>query len=150
MPRDASPARAAGRRIGYVIGALANLAMLYLVNVWPGWESVPFLTDETPRVLVLLNLSLIVGVVANLAYVAFDAPWFVALGGVVTTAVGIIVLARIWVVFPFSFTGTDSLTSAMNWELIARLALIAALVGSVIGLVVQFLRFLTRVSGPRS
>ena len=37
----------AARRFGYVLAALLNAVLLYAVNVWPGWESVPFLTADT-------------------------------------------------------------------------------------------------------
>ena len=47
----------AARRLGYVIAAALNVATLGVVNVWPGWQAMPCLTDDTPRVLDLVNLT---------------------------------------------------------------------------------------------
>jgi hypothetical protein len=55
-----APARWA-RRFGYTLAVLINLAILYVINVFPGWDAVPFLTDATPRVLMLLNVSMLAG-----------------------------------------------------------------------------------------
>jgi hypothetical protein len=52
----------------------------------------------------LVNLTLVVSAVVNLAYVGYDAPWAVALGAIVTTGLGLAALIRIWQVFPFDFT----------------------------------------------
>jgi hypothetical protein len=63
----------ATRQIGYVVTAVCDATQLYLVNVWPGWQAVSFLTEETRQVLGLVNLSLAAGLVANLIYLAQDA-----------------------------------------------------------------------------
>jgi hypothetical protein len=142
MARNATPAR----RLGYVIGALVNLALLFAINVWPGWDSVPVLTDETPRVLGLLNLSLILSALANLVYIVYDPRWFVALTGVVTAAVGLLVLIRIWMVFPFTFS---AFSTGADWGQVARIVLVVALLGAVAGLVVQAVKFFGRLLGLR-
>jgi len=129
--RPAPPAR----RAGYAVAVTVNLVILYLINVRPGWEAVPFLTADTATLLALVNLSLTVGVAVNLLYLAYDARWFVALGALATTGVGLVVLARIWQVFPFAF-GADSI-----WPLLVRVVLLVALAGSSIALVVQFVQF---------
>ena len=54
------------RRPGYVAGIAVNAVLLWLVHGWPGWEVVPFLTDETPRVLGWVTASLVVGVQPSL------------------------------------------------------------------------------------
>jgi hypothetical protein len=122
----------ATRRVGYVIAALCNATLLYLVNLWPGWQAVSFLTDDTRQVLGLVNLSLAVGLAANLVYLVQDAPWLKALGDVVTTGIGLVVVVRVWQVFPFDFTGWST-----DWSWLVRVALWVGLVGSVIGIVVQ-------------
>jgi hypothetical protein len=124
-------------RAGYVIGAVVNIAMLVAVNVWPGWEAVPFLTAETPDVLPLVSLSLASAVVANIVYLVNDAPWVRALGGLVTTGVGLAALVRILDVFPVVEGGTV--------EVVARILLVVGLVGSVIGIVVQLVAFVRAV-----
>ena len=122
----------ATRRIGYVIAALFSAALLYLVNVWPGWQAVSFLTDDTRQVLGLVNLSLAVGLAANLVYLVQDAPWLKAMGDLVTTGIGLAVLIRIWQVFPFDFAEWSK-----DWSWLVRVLLGVGLVGSVIGIIVQ-------------
>jgi hypothetical protein len=132
------------RRVGYAIAVLVNLVVLYLFNVQPGWRSASFLTDDTPQVLVLLNLSLVAGIVANVVYILIDGPWVKAIGDLTTTTISLAVLIRLWQVFPFDFTAWT-----VNWGLIIRAVVAVALAGTVIGLVVQTLA-LARLSTGRS
>lgn len=136
----------ATRRLGYGFGIVAGIVGLVLVNVWPGWESVPFLTSDTTEVLWLVNASLVAGIVANLAYLMHDAPWLVALGGVVATGIGLAALIRIVQVFPVDFGDWD-----FDGTALVRIVLIVAIVGSVIGIVVQFVALLRSLvaSGTR-
>ena len=126
----------AARRLGYVIGALLNLALLYAVNIWPGWEVVPFLTAETVTVLAIVNLSFVGNLVANAVYLVNDVPWLKALGTIVTTTIGMVALVRIWQVFPFDFG-----SSSFNWQLVTRFVLVVSIIGSDIGIVVAFVTF---------
>jgi hypothetical protein len=133
------------RRWGYGIAALINLIVAWGVNIWPGWDAVPFLTGGMTQVLPLVNLSLLVGFLTNLAYLVADPPWFKALGNIVTTGISIAVLVRTLRVFPFDFGD-----SASTWDPITRGILIFLIVASTLGLavqVVQFGRLLIR--GPR-
>jgi len=139
------PPSPAGRRVGYLIAIAVNLLLLYLVNVRPGWDAVGFLTDETVEVIPLVNLSLIVGVAVNALYLGYDGRRLVALGGLATTGVGLVVLARMWQVFPFAFSaGTD-------WGLVVRVVLVFAMAGSGIAMLVQFVQLLSggRTKIPR-
>jgi hypothetical protein len=132
----------AARRLGYVIGGLVNLALLYAVNIWPGWEVVPFLTAETVLVLTLVNMSIVGNLVSNAVYLVNDRPWLKAFGTVVTTTVGMIALVRIWQVFPFDFGD-----SSFNWQLLTRILLIVSIVGSDIGIIVAFVSFVKAIAG---
>jgi hypothetical protein len=116
----------AARRTGYAIAALVNAALLYGVNVWPGWQAVPFLTDELAQVLGLLNLSLVVGIGVNLVYLVRDPPRLRALGDLLTTGVGLLVTLRLWQVFPVDL--------GPGWELLARVMLGLGIVGSGFGI----------------
>ena len=118
------------RRFGYLVAVLINAVLLYVANVSPGWEAVPFLTADTVLVMGLVTASIIVNLTANAAYVITDPPWFKALGTVLTSAVGFLAAVRIWQVFPFDF---DS--SAFDWALVARIVLGLAIVGSAIGVI---------------
>lgn len=134
-----------GRRTGYVVAALVDAALLYAVNRWPGWQSLGFLTEDTREVLGLVNASLLVGLVANLAYLVHDGPRFRALGDLAVTSVGLLAAVRVWRVFPFDFADT-----AFDWAKVARVLLALAIVGSAIGILSQVGRLVrgSAVSGP--
>jgi hypothetical protein len=103
--------------------------MLYLIHRWPGWDAVPFLTDETPRILGWVDASIWAGLIANLLYVAHDGPRFRGLGGLVTSGIGAIAVLRILQVFPFDLEPP--------WVALVKVALIVGFVGSVIGVLVN-------------
>ena len=120
------------RRAGYLVGVVLNSVLLVMVNAWPGWDVVPFLTGAFPTVLGLVDLALVAGLVTGLVQLWQDPEWLVALDGVVTTCAGLAALVRLWQVFPFDFAGT-----AFDWALTARIVLVVALAGTGIGLLVQ-------------
>jgi hypothetical protein len=136
------------RRVGYVLAGFINLGILIAINVTPGWAALPFLTPDTELVLPLVNLSLVVGVLANVAYAAYDPAWVRSLGDLVSALVGIAAMARVWAVFPFDF-GAYS----FDWGLLTRFVLAIAIAGSLIGVIagsVNLLRALVeRGSRPR-
>ena len=117
------------RRLGYTIAVVVNAAMLYAANVAPGWQVLPFLTADTALVLGAVNASIAVGLVANALYVVHDPPWFKAFGDLVTTAVGLVAVVRLWQVFPFDFGA-----ATFDWELVARWVVGLGILGSVIGI----------------
>lgn len=131
MSVSASPTRVSTgtRKAGYVIAVLVNLALLVGVNVWPGWDAVPFLNGETRLVLSLVNASIAVNLVANAVYVVHGPIRLKALGDLVTLGVGTAALLRIWQVFPFDLAG-----SGMDWALALRIFLVIGIFGSVIGM----------------
>lgn len=119
------------RRLGYTIAVLVNAVMLYAVNVWPGWQAVPFLTADTATVIPLVNASILVSLVINAAYVLHDPAWVRALGDLATSAVGLVAIVRLWQVFPFDFGG-----ASFDWELVTRWVLGLGIAGSAIAIVV--------------
>jgi hypothetical protein len=131
-PQRARQPSVAARRFGYVVAVLVNATMLYLVNVWPGWDAVPFITDEMTAVLGLVNASILVGIAANLVYVVNDTKSVRGLGELITTAVGLVAMIRIWQVYPFDFAGYS-----FDWDVVVRVLLVLGMVGSVIGLVAK-------------
>ena len=66
---------------------------------------------------------------ANLLYLLVDPAWLRAAGELLTTAVGIAALTRMWQVFPFDFGD-----ASVDWALWVRIALVVSLAGSAIGL----------------
>lgn len=123
------------RRVGYVFAVLFNAAGLYLINVWPGWETVPFLTGDTRQVLGIVNAVLITSLAVNILYLFTDPRWLVALGGLVTTVLGLIGLIRIWQEFPFDFGD-----SSIDWTMVFHIGLVVGIVGSCIAIVVQLVQ----------
>ncbi|MFB9960290.1 hypothetical protein [Agromyces bracchium] len=141
-PRRREPLSPAARRFGFAVAAFVNLLLLYLGNVWPGWQVLPFLTEETVDVLPWINASLATGVVVNLINLVFDRAWLKALGDLATTSVGLVATIQLWAVFPFDFGA-----STFPWEIAVRTLLILAIVGSAVGIiaaVVAFVRALIR------
>lgn len=127
------PGRAANATGSYFGGAVVNVVLLVLVNVWPGWEVVPFLTDRMTLVLGLVNASLVVGIVVNLVRTAWHPPRLKALGDLAIGGVGTAALVRIWQVFPFDLQGSA-------WETVVRVLLVLGLVGSGISMLVALVR----------
>jgi hypothetical protein len=124
--RRASPA---ARRVGYLMAVGINVLLLWLLLVQPGWRWLGFLTASFTAVLGWVVMSLLAGVVVNLALVAYDPPWVRRLGDAVTAAVATVALARLWAVFPFD------LGSWSGWEPALRFALGLVCVGTAIGAV---------------
>ena len=128
------------RRAGYAVAMTVNLVLLYLVNVSPGWQAVPFLTESTTDVLLLVNLSMVAAVVANAVYSVVDSPWVRALGDAVTTSVGLASLIQIWQVFPFAFD-----TTSVPWDVVARWVIGVAIFGCVVAIIVALVRLVRAV-----
>jgi hypothetical protein len=128
----------AARRTGYVFALLVNGAFLYAVNVWPGWDVLPFLTDDFTQILGLVNASIVVSLVANLVYLARDTKAVKALGDIVTTGVAIAVGVRTWQVFPFDFG-----EATFDWELVVRILLVVGIVGMAIAIIVNIVSLVT-------
>jgi len=120
----------AARRTGYAIAVAINVVLLFLLNGRPGWNAVPFLTDGS-GVLPWINAALGAAVAVNLIYLFRSTRRVVAAGGLLTTGLGLVVLVRLWQVFPFDFGG-DS-----GWSMAVRALLMLAAVGSVIAIPVQ-------------
>jgi hypothetical protein len=134
MPTATRHSRPA-RRAGYAVAAVLNAALLYAVDRWPGWEQVPFLTDDTEEVISWVNASILTNLVANVLYFVADPPRLRAFGDLVTTSVGIVALVRIWQVFPF-----DVASDSSGWGLLLRVLLAIAIVGSAFGIAAAVVR----------
>lgn len=128
---------------GYLGSVIVNAVILCLINVAPGWEVLPVLTPETNQVLGLVNASFVATIVTNVVYLFVDARPVRALGGIVTTAIGLAAGLRIWQVFPFDFTG-----SSYDWTLVTRVVLGVSIAGAIIGIIASFALFF-RKPAPR-
>ena len=130
---------AGARRAGYGVAAVINAALLFVLNGWPGWQAIPFLTSSTDQVLWLVSLSLAAGIAANLVYMVNDASWLRSLGDLATTGIGLAAAIRIWQVFPFDLSS--------GWSTAVRALLVVAIAGSCIALVVQIVSLARSLTG---
>ncbi len=122
------------RRSGYVSAVVINGVLLFLINIRPGWDILPFLTQQMNDVVPVINLALFVGIAANLVYLVADLAWVRNIGDIVSTAVGIAAMWRLWTVYPFDFP------SGLNWDLLAHVLLGIGLAGSAIAVLVALWR----------
>jgi hypothetical protein len=131
MPASSTTGRAGtlARRAGYVVAVLVNCALLLVVNHWPGWADVPFLTSDTQLVVSAVNTAIAVHLAVNVVYVVRDPLWLKAWGDFVMLAAGVLVLGRIWEIFPFEVD-----TRSVDWALVVRLVLAVGIVGSCLGM----------------
>ena len=132
--RGPTSASVAGGNLG---AAVVNGIFYYLINVAPGWQAVPFLTADTPRVLPAVNAAIIASIVVNVVTAFVRAPRLRALGDVVTIGFGFVALVQLWTVFPFDF-GPES-----AWTVATLVVLVLGFVGSGIGLLVSLVRIAT-------
>lgn len=124
-------------RSGYVSAVLINGILLFLINVQPGWDILPFLTPQMDDVVRVIDLALFVSIAANLVYLAADVAWVRNIGDIVTTTAGIVAMWRLWTVYPFASP------SGFNWDLLAQVLLGIGLAGSAIAVLVALWRLAT-------
>ena len=79
--------------------------------------------------------SLLVGVLAYLAYILYDSHTLRWSGEVVTNAVTIVVTWRVLSVFPFDFSPYE-----FPWGPLARLVMVLTIVGASIGIVTSIVK----------
>ena len=135
MAATATQHSTGARRFGYLVAVGINAAMLWFLNIWPGWWVLPFLTRDVEQVIGWMNIPILVGIGANLIYAVNDPPWLKAVGEIITAAVGLVVLRRVWDVFPFQVPDHP-----FDWTLLIRVVLVVAIIGSVVAIVVQLVR----------
>lgn len=146
-PHPPRPARVApgplSRRLGYTIALVLGVAVFVVLNDTPGWQALPFLTDDFALVLGVVNASVVTGILANAVYVVLDPAWLRAGGDVVTTGVGLAALVRLWQVFPLADASTT-----LDVALLARWVLAVGIAGSVIGIVAAAARLVRALTPP--
>jgi hypothetical protein len=132
--RTRRPSRRAprGARVfGYLLALAINTALLWVVNVTPGWRWLPVLTEDFRQVVGLVTLSLLAGVAVNLWYLVSDPVWAKQLGDALTGAVAFLVMLQLIRVFPFAL-GTWA-----GWEPALWVFLWLGCIGSAFGVVAQ-------------
>jgi hypothetical protein len=125
--KRSSPKSRTTRRVGYVVAAIVNGAMLWVANHLLGWEWPPFLASTFEDLLPWVNVSLAASIAINLLWTWRDPDWFKHLAQLVLNAISLVVIVRSWQIFPLDFTGYWS-----GWEALARVALGIAFFGVII------------------
>ncbi len=122
---------------GYIASAVFNAVFLWVMNQLPLWKPW-FLLDSYSEVLWAINMSLIVQIVLNLVLIFFHPLFFHYLIQTVFSLVSIVALVWIVRVFPVDFSSSPG-----EWlNLVFRIVLYIGLVGTLIGGITHFVRFL--------
>jgi hypothetical protein len=128
------------RRFGYAVAIAINVTLIFLINEWPGWGSVEFLTAETETVIPILNAALVISIVVNAVYLIADPRWLRALGDAVTAAVSFVVILVTLRVFPFDFTAYS-----FDWAMLAQVMLGVGLIGCLVAVIANLVTFTREV-----
>ena len=118
-----------------MVAIIVNLLVYGFINTWPGWDSFDFVTADAADVVPLVNLSIGVSILANIVYLVVDAPRVKAIGEMVVSAVAMVVSVIVLSVFPFDFSAYT-----FPWELLTRVVLVIAVIGSGISVLVNLYR----------
>lgn len=134
--RRPSPARPdrLRRRGGYVAAIVVQLIGLYLVRHLVDWD-VPFLTASFDRVVPYIELSIVVSLAVNAAWLVLDPPWFRSLLQIGVNLAGLAPIVRMWQIFPFDLAADDRV-----WRVALRALLVVAFAGTVVGTVAELAR----------
>jgi hypothetical protein len=125
------------RWLGYLIAILVNVVMLVVVNRFPGWQVLTFLTPDFTRVLWLFNLSMLSTIIVNMLFVFYDPEWFMSLCRMGLNAIALAFAIRLWQIFPFDFLRY----AGFNWALLARVVIVGVMVSLSIATLVEFVKF---------
>lgn len=131
-----------GKRFGYVLAALINVALVYVVHNLLDWDVAPFLTADFDRVVPIVTVSLIATAVFNLIYVLYDPRWFKSLSQIGLLGISIAATAKMYQVFPFDFSAYE-----FDWETLTRVVMIIAIVGAAVGIITEFAKLARAVGG---
>jgi hypothetical protein len=123
------------RRIGYGVAVAVNGAMLAVVNNLLAWDWLPWLTDDFERVLIIINVSLVASMIANVLYIADDRPGFKGPMEFGLLIISLIATVRLLQVFPFDFSPYD-----VAWDTLARWGLAAVIAAISIAMIVQLVQ----------
>ncbi|MFA6909219.1 MAG: hypothetical protein WC289_05065 [Patescibacteria group bacterium] len=126
-----------GRKFGYIISIIFNIAFYYIANNLLSWNA-QFITDQWSEVLDIMNISIIVNIIGFAIFVIFDRRLFYFLVRSGMDVLSLIVSYRVYTVFPFDFNGLWNmgwLNSVFPW------VLIIGIIGIVLGIIVRTAKF---------
>jgi hypothetical protein len=132
-------------RLGYSIAIAVNLVMLVITQNILEWGWLPFLTADFALVEPWISLSLTASVIVNVIYLFDDTPVVKAIGQVGVNLLSVFVTYQVLQVFPFDFSAY-----VFDWEIVARVVLILAMVGASIGAVAEIVKLVASKNRPQS
>lgn len=127
----------AARRFGYAIAIAINAVLLWIAMNLLEWGWFDWLTDSYEQLIPLIVVVFSAEILKNIVFVFNDAQPIKSVGELLTGVLGLILAVRTLQVYPLDFSAYD-----FNWDLVARIILIVGVVGSAIGLIVEFGRLL--------
>lgn len=133
--KGAGPAR----KIGYVVVIIIMFVILYLLRNYGDWHF-NFLTDEFPKALFYIEISIYATIFANILFVLYDNRWFKHLVQAVTDVAGALSLIMFYVIYPLNI-GHGSWD---KWIKIGLLVIFGFTIISIIVNLVKGIRFLVR------
>jgi hypothetical protein len=125
------------KRFGYVAAALVNAVLLFVANNVLAWGWPAFLTGDFADLLPLINLSLGLTILFNIAYLNYDPDWFKAVTRIGLDVISMVLAVRTFQVFPFDFSAYS-----FDWDPVARFTIVLAMIGIGIGLLVELVNLL--------
>ena len=128
-----------GRRTGYAVAVLVNVALWYVIANVLQWGILPWLTDDFATVVPWIGFSLAATVALNLVYLFKDAQPFKSMGQITVNLINIVVTSQVFRVFPFDFS-----PYSFNWEVVVRILLALAMVGAGIGVMTETVKLASR------
>ena len=130
------------RQAGYGALIALNVVGLYIAHRLLDWEWPRFLTVEFDDVLPIITVSFLVSIAVNVVYCFDDSPRIKSVGEILDALTGFVAAVWLWQVFPFDFS-----TYATDWSWLVRLVIAIAIVGTVVGMIVETVKL---VRGPQS
>lgn len=114
--------------------AVVELGLLHLVQVWPGWRTLPLLTPAAEELVPWVVGALWTGVVLETVALVVRTRWWRAVADLTSSAVGLAASVAAWDLFP--------VVAGSPWRTPLRAALVVAIVGGVAGVVSSLVRIL--------
>jgi hypothetical protein len=133
----------AARRTAYIWAIAAFVVLWWVVGQLLEWNWLPFLTADFDYVVPWIRFSLAVGIALNVVYLVRDPRWLAAMGEAIISAVNAVVAIVLLWEFPFDFSAYD-----YDWDRVARIVLIVAIVAGWVGAIVHLVRAILLLVAP--
>jgi hypothetical protein len=123
----------------YIAAIIFNLIFIYIANNLLDWD-VPFLTSDFTAVLWLINISLVLTIIFNIVFLAFNSARVRALLKMFLNMISFFVALTFYFIYPLDFS---SVSYGDTLDLVAKILIIIGIVGSVIGTIAEFAKIFT-------